>query len=129
MYYISLTVILLIFIWRIVSGFKKGLVQEIVSLIAMAIALVCLFLILSAVGNYMEEKIGKTIQMIVTLIVVCLIYRLISVIFTSFKLISKLPILHWADKLLGGVVGAAEAVLIVGFLVQIVKNWGLSILV
>lgn len=128
MYYIALIIIAIIFIWRITAGFRKGMVQEIISLIAMAIAGVCVILILGAIGSYLNQEIGKTIQMVVVLIVVCLIYRLVHVLFTSLELISKLPIVKGVDKLLGAAVGMAEAALIVGFIVYFLKNWGLSVL-
>lgn len=128
MYYIALIIIAIIFIWRITAGFRKGMVQEIISLIAMAIVGVCVILILGAIGSYLNQEIGKTIQMVVVLIVVCLIYRLVHVLFTSLELISKLPIVKGVDKLLGAAVGMAEAALIVGFIVYFLKNWGLSVL-
>lgn len=128
MYYIALIIIAIIFIWRIVAGFRKGMVQEIISLIAMGVAGFCVVLILGAVGSYLNREIGKTIQMVAVLIVVCLVYRLVHILFTSLELISKLPIIKGLDKLLGAVVGLAEAGLIVGFLVYFLKNWGLSIL-
>ena len=129
MYYIALIVIVLIFIWRIAAGFRKGMVQEIVSLVAMVVAGFCVVLILGAVGSYSNREIGKTIQIVAVLIVVCLIYRLVHILFTSLELISKLPIIKGLDKLLGAVVGLAEAVVIVAILVYFLKNWGLSVLV
>ena len=128
MYYIALIIIALIFIWRIATGFRRGMVQEIVSLIAMAAAGVCIFLIMGAVGNYLNHEIGKMVQIIVVLFVVCLVYRLVHILFTSLKLISKLPIIKGVDKLLGALIGCAEAALIVGILVYLLKNWGLSFL-
>lgn len=128
MYYIALVIIALIFIWRITTGFRKGMVQEIISLIAMAVAGVCIFLIMGAVGNYLNHEIGKMVQVIVALFVVCIVYRLVHVLFTSLELISKLPIIKGLDKLLGALIGCVEAVLIVAALVYLLKNWGLSIL-
>ena len=128
MYYISLIIITLIFIWRAAAGFRKGMVQEIISLIAMAVAGFCVILILGAVGSYLNREIGKSVEMAVVLFVVCLVYRLIQVLFTSLELISRLPVIKWLDKLLGIVVGLAEAGLLVGLLVYFLKNWGLSIL-
>lgn len=128
MYYIALIIIALIFIWRITIGFRKGMVQEIVSLIAMAVAGVCIFLIMGAVGNYLNHEIGKMVQVIIVLFAVCLVYRLVHVLFTSLELISKLPIIKGLDKLLGALIGCVEAVLIVAALVYLLKNWGLSIL-
>ena len=127
MYYAALVVIVFIFIWRIVAGFKRGMIQELVSLIAMVVAGFCMILILGAVGSYLEREIGQLIQFISVLLVVCIVYRLVNILFTSLKLISKLPIIRWVDKLLGVVVGGAEAVLLVGVAVHFLKNWGLSL--
>lgn len=126
MYYVALIIVALIFIWRITTGFKKGMVQEIVSLIAMVVAGVCVVLILAAIGSYIDKEIGQVIQMVLVLAVVCLVYRLINILFTSLELIAKLPVISWVDKLLGAAIGFAEAVVIVGLLVYLIKNWGLS---
>lgn len=128
MYYIALAIIIFIFIWRIVAGFRKGMVQELISLVAMAVAGVCVILILGAVGSYLDQEIGKVIQTVLVLFVVCFVYRLVHVLFVSLELVSKLPIVKSLDKLLGIVVGFAEAGLIVAVLVQLLKSWGISIL-
>ena len=128
MYYAALIIIALIFIWRMTVGFRKGLVQEIISLIAMAVAGVCVLLIFGAIGSYLNREIGKVVQMVIVLLVVCAVYRLIHVLFTSLELISKLPVIKWLDKLLGIVIGAGEAALIVGFIIYFLKSWGLSVL-
>lgn len=128
MYYIALIIIALIFIWRAVAGFRKGMVQEIISLIAMAVAGICILLILGAVGNYLNHEIGKAIQVLVVLLVVCVVYRLVNTLFVSLELIAKLPLIKWADKLLGAAVGCGEAALMVGVLVYLLKNWGMSFL-
>ena len=129
MYYFAFIIIVLIFIWRVAIGFRKGMVQEVISLIAMAVAGVFVVLILGAIGSYLNQEIGKVIQMVLVLFAVCLVYRLVHVLFTSLELVSKLPIIKGLDKLLGAVVGCAEAVLIVGLLVYLLKNWGLSMIV
>ena len=126
MYYAALIIIALIFIWRMTVGFRKGMVQEIISLIAMAV--VCVLLIFGAIGSYLNREIGKVVQMVIVLLVVCAVYRLIHVLFTSLELISKLPVIKWLDKLLGIVIGAGEAALIVGFIIYFLKSWGLSVL-
>lgn len=128
MYYAALIIIALIFIWRMTVGFRKGMVQEIISLVAMVVAGVCVLLIFGAVGSYLNREIGKVVQMIIVLLAVCAVYRLIHVLFTSLELISKLPVIKWLDKLLGILIGAGEAALIVGFVIYFLKSWGLSVL-
>ena len=110
------------------AGFKKGIAKEFISLVAMAVAGICVMLILSAVGSYMNREIGKVIQMVAVLAVVCVVYRIVSILLTSVKLIANLPIIKGIDKILGIVMGFAEAGIIVMLLVHFLKNWGLSLL-
>lgn len=128
MYYIALVIILLIFIWRIAAGFRRGMVQELIALIAVTVAGFCIVLILGAIGSYMNKEIAKAIEIAAVLFVVCLVYRLVHVLFTSLELISKLPVIKGLDKLLGAGLGVIEAGVIVGLLVYFLKNWGLSVL-
>ena len=94
MFYIALVIIILIFIWRITAGFRKGMVHELVSLIAVIVATFCIVLILGAVGSYMNQEIAKVIQMIVVLFVVCLVYRLVNIPFSFQELHFELPVLY-----------------------------------
>lgn len=128
MYYAALIIVALIFVWRMVAGFKKGMVQELISLIAMVVAGVCVILILGVIGSYLDREIAQVVKMVTVLSVVCLVYRLVNVLFTSLQLIAKLPIVRWIDKVLGIAVGFAEAGLLVMVFIHILKKWGLSIL-
>lgn len=127
MYYVALAIIVIIFLWRIKAGFKKGMIGEIISLISLVIAGFCLALILSAVGNYMNDQIGKVVQILIVLFVVCFIYRIANVLFTSLRLISKLPVIKGLNALLGAVLGAVEAVVIVVFAVRLLKYFSIAL--
>lgn len=126
MYYAALIIIALIFIWRIRAGFKKGMVHEIISLIATVAAGFCVLLILAAVESYFDKEIGQFIQFVLVLLAVGIVYRLINALFTSLQLISRLPVIKGLDKILGAAVGAAEAAVFVWILVYLIKGWGLS---
>lgn len=126
MYFVALIIIAFIFIWRIAAGFKKGMIREIISLIAMAVAGFCMLLIFGAVESYFNKEMGQLIQFVLVLLAVCAAYRLINLLFTSLQLISKLPLIKGVDKILGAAVGLAEAGIIVGILVHFIKSWGLS---
>ena len=128
MYYVALIIIALIFIWRIAAGFRKGMVQELISLIAVVAAGFCVILILGAIGSYIDQEIARLVQIVAVLFAVCLVYRLVHVLFTSLELISRLPVIRGLDRLLGAALGFAEAGVIVGLVVYFLKNWGLSVL-
>ena len=63
MYYFSLVIVALIFIWRIAAGVKKGMVKELISLIAMVAAGFCVILIMGALNSYFDQKIGQVVQL------------------------------------------------------------------
>ena len=111
-----------------VSGFRKGMVQEILSLIAMVVAGFCAYLLLGAVGSYLNREIGRLIQIIILLLIVCIVYKLANLIFTSISLVSRLPLIRSADKLFGAVFGILEGIIITCYILYWLKNWGLSVL-
>ena len=127
-FYLAVAAIVVIIIWRMVSGFRKGMGQEILSLIAMAVAGFCAYLLLGALGSYLNKEIGRLIQIIILLLIVCAVYKLANLIFTSIRLVSKLPVIRSADKLLGAVFGILEGIIITGYILYWLKNWGLSVL-
>ena len=127
-FYLAVAGIVVIIIWRMVSGFRKGMVQEILSLIAMAVAGFCAYLLLGAIGSYLNKEIGRLIQIIILLLIVCAVYKLANLIFTSIRLVSRLPVIRSADKLLGAVFGILEGIIITGYILYWLKNWGLSVL-
>ena len=127
-FYLAVIVIILIVIWRMRTGFRNGMVQELLSLVAMAIAGLCAYLILGAIGSYLNREIGRLIQIIVLLVAIGTVYKLANLIFTSIKLVSKLPVIRGADKLFGGILGIVEGLAIVMYVLYWLKNWGLSVL-
>ena len=127
-FYLAVAGIIIIISWRMVSGFRKGMVQEILSLIAMVVAGFCAYLLLGAVGSYLNREIGRLIQIIILLLIVCIVYKLANLIFTSISLVSRLPLIRSADKLFGEVFGILEGIIITGYILYWLKNWGLSVL-
>ena len=126
MYYVALIAIVLIFIWRIVAGFKKGMVQEVVSLVALAIGVVSAVLLVSAVSSFADKEIGQVIKTILLIVIVCVANRLIHLFLNSIGLVAKLPVIKGFDKLLGAAVGFVEGLAIVGAIVYVLKAWGLA---
>ena len=100
-FYLAVAGIIIIISWRMVSGFRKGMVQEILSLIAMVVAGFCAYLLLGAIGSYLNREIGRLIQIIILLLIVCIVYKLANLIFTSISLVSRLPVIRSADKFAG----------------------------
>ena len=102
-----------ILICMVMDGYQKGMVRSLISLISLLITCVVLFLIGNALGSYFD---GRFFNLIITLLLlgaIGVVHHLFNVVFFSAKMISKLPIVHSLDKLLGIVVGILETVLII----------------
>ena len=108
-----LTIIfLVVMLCGIVDGYKKGMVKEIISFISLIITCLVVVLLGNALSSYFDGKIINVIIMVLLLCLIGIVRHLLGVVFFSAKVISKLPIVHWLDKLLGVVVGILETVLI-----------------
>ena len=102
-----------ILLCMVVDGYKKGMVRALISLISLLITCVVLFLLGNALSSYFDGRFFNVIITLLLLAAIGLVHHLLNVVFFSAKVISKLPIVHSLDKLLGIVVGILETVLIV----------------
>ena len=110
---ILLVIVVVAGIFKLVDGYKKGIVKEVVSMIAMLV--LCLIAALAAYGVHSYHD-GKAFNVIVAIILFCLIvaaHHLLGLVLFPAKLLSKLPVFHLLDKLLGVVFGAFEVVLVI----------------
>ena len=123
---IMVLIVLLILVFKIVDGFKKGMIKEIISFISLLIMCVVVVLIGAGLHSYMEKKVLGIVIAVLLLTLVGIAHHLLKVVFFSAKLISKLPIIHTGDKLLGMVVGALEVVVMLWTLYTFIMYFGLG---
>ena len=97
---------------KIADGYKRGMVKEIISFISLVLMCVVVLLLGTALHSYMEKEIVGVIVAVLLLVILGIAHHLLRLVFFSAKLVSKLPIVHSFDKLLGMVAGLAEVVLI-----------------
>lgn len=105
-----LLVLLVLLICNVVGGYQKGMVKSIISLVSL-VAL-CVVAALITVGLQSYNK-GEIINVVIAVLLLCLlgiVQHLLNMVFFSAKMISKLPVVHSLDKLLGIVVGILETV-------------------
>ncbi len=102
----------LLLIFNIVSGYKRGMVKQVISLVSLVI--LCIVAVLAANGlqSYYDGKYVNIAVVVISLAILGVVHHLLGIVFFSAKLITKLPVISWVDKLLGIVFGALETVLI-----------------
>ncbi len=108
---VLLIVLGIVLLWRVSVGVKRGVVREALSLInvlfvALVIGLVCMIMEAYHAENYM----GMVVNMLV-IVALSIVYSVVKLVFFPAKVITKLPVLSSADKLLGLVFGVAEALI------------------
>ncbi len=111
---INIFVVMVVFllIIKIVDGYKKGMVKEIISFISLIFLCLVGVLAANALGSYYDGKFLNVVVMVVFLGILGLVHHLINVAAFPAKLVAKLPVVHSVDKLLGVVVGILETLLI-----------------
>ena len=117
----------LILVCSMADGYKRGMVRSLISFISLIIACVVLGLIGSALSNYRDGKIYNVIIMVVLLCLIGILKHLLGVVFFSAKLITKLPVVSLADKVLGTVFGVLETVLILWMIYAFVMMLDLGV--
>lgn len=108
-----LMIVVIIFaVYKVVDGYKKGMVKEIISLVSMAVLCAVAALIAGGVSSYNDGKIFNVAVAVILLVLLGIAHHLLKLVFFSAKLVSKLPVIHFANKLLGVVFGVFEVVLL-----------------
>lgn len=100
-------------IGKMAQGYKRGMVKEIISFISLIVVCLIIALLANGLRNYLEQEMVNLVVTIILLAVIIVIHSFISVFFFTAKVISKLPVVSWVDKLMGIFVGALEAVLFI----------------
>lgn len=124
-----LAIIVFIFlICKVVEGFKRGMVKEIISFISLIVLCVVVVLIGAGLQSYLEKEFVGVAAAVLLLAVLGIAHHLLGVVFFSAKMIVKLPIVHWVDKLLGMAVGVLETVLILWTIYAFIMSFGLGMI-
>ena len=125
---IMVLVVLLILVSKMVDGYKKGMVKEVISFISLIVLCTVAALISLGLHSYMEKEFVGVFVAILLLCILLIAHQLLGIVFFPAKLVSKLPVIHWVDKLLGMVVGALEVVLIIWTVYLFIMYMGLGML-
>ena len=125
---ILLLIVLVLAIVKVADGYKKGMVKEIISFVSLIIMCVVVLLLGVGLHSYMEKEIIGVVIAVLLLVILAIAHHVLKLIFFSAKLISKLPIVHSIDKLLGMVVGVLEVVLILWTVYTFIMYFGMGMI-
>lgn len=119
-------VVLFLFIWRVRRGYDCGMMQEIANILSGAVALVCVALLFLAISSVRGKTTHVLAASIVALILLGICFKVCSLIFRPLLGIKNISIVGGINKILGAVLGAAEACLLVYLLFNLLNYFGIS---
>lgn len=109
---IVLLVTIVLLVIKILDGYKKGMVKEIISLVSLTLMCIVVVIVGAALHFVKANQIAGVLVMILLLAVLGIAHHFLRLIFFSAKLISKLPVISFGNKILGMIVGALEVLLL-----------------
>ena len=110
-----------VIIWRIFRACKTGFAKELDNTISIIFAVFIGFYIYKTANGFVEERYGRVIAFIALIAAILLIYKIVNLIMTAFKLFAKLPAVRVIDKFLGLFLGALEGVVIDMALIEVLQ--------
>ena len=113
---VILIVVVCLLLWRMSYGANNGLFAEAAGLIATLAAFISIYYIIKIAGDILSIKLGAVIPKIGYLFVAFLIYKVMNSLGEQLRKIKNIPILGGMDRLLGAVLGAVEALIIIRFI-------------
>lgn len=109
---IVLIIMVIVLAAAVAGGYKNGFVRTVISLVSLIITCAVVSLIGYGVKSYFEGSIFNVVAMVLLLCLVGIVRHLLNVVFFSAKVISKLPVISYGDKLLGIVFGVLETAVV-----------------
>lgn len=107
-----LAAVLILAVINVVTGYKKGMVKAIISLVSLVVLCVVGLLLANGISSYNDGNFFQVVLVIILLGAIGLAHHMLGIVFFSAKLVAKLPVVHSVDKLMGIVFGILETALI-----------------
>lgn len=123
-----LIVVVIYALFKVADGYKKGIVKEIVSLVTLCVMGIMIVLISKGLHSYMEKEVVGVIIAVVLMALLGAVHHLLNVVLFSAKMISKLPVIHWVNKVLGAVFGVLEVILTLQIVYVLIMYFGLGMI-
>lgn len=119
---VTLLAVVILTVWMMIRGYKKGMAKELSGLVALFAAFVVLALGLMLVSSFKQGEMKNTLYSVILLVLFGLVYGIVKFFLRSAKAISSLPIIKFFDSVLGIGVGLVKAVLVIWIVFMLCAN-------
>ncbi len=119
---ITLICSVLLVLFMVTHGYKRGMAKELSGLIALLAGLVVLALTIMLSTSFSAGEMTNTIYTLILFVAFGMAYGMVKFVLRSAKIVSKLPILHFLDAVMGSVVGFCKSVVIIWIVFLLCEN-------
>lgn len=110
---VTLLGVIILTLFLIVHGYKKGLTREISGLVALFAGLFVLAIAIMLSTSFSAGEMTNTVYSIILLVLFGAAYGIVKFLLRSAKAVSTLPIIHFLDSVMGSVIGVFKTLVIV----------------
>ncbi len=110
---------LLMLIVCVKRGYANGFAWELRKLISIAVAVICLILIIALKGAVSDHKYSSAIVIAGAIVILSLGWKFIRMVMGLLSGLTELPVLGTLDSLLGAVAGALECAAVIWIVYRI----------
>ncbi len=119
---VLLIAVILVAVWRMAVGYKRGMVKELISMVGLIFAAIVGFLAVSGLQGYARNNFIEVIVCVVMIAIVAVVHSVLKLVLFPAKLVTSLPVVSLANKICGIVFGLAESVVIYWILCYALVN-------
>lgn len=103
------------------------MLKEIINILSLIVACVCIVLLFLTVSSVAAKTFSTFAVCMAGLIGIGIVYKLCNLIFKPIEAIFHISIIHGLDKLLGAVMGFAEAAIFSYFIYRVIDYFGIYV--
>lgn len=111
---------------NIISGYRKGLIKELINCISLLVSSVTAVLLSSVLKSYTEKQFVQMITIVIMILVVSIANKLLKMALEGIKILVELPIINFVNKLAGAFFGVAKTLLLVWFALCLIGMFDLG---
>ena len=95
-----------------ITGFRRGLVEGVIRITSYALGIAVLVVLAKGIGCFIQGSMLNVLMALILLVIIRILHRLIKLLLDSCRLVSRLPIVKWLDRMAGTLLGIAQVVCI-----------------
>lgn len=110
------------------KGFSNRIMKETVNILSAVVSLVCVALIFFAINSVIAKAMSTLTVCIIGLILLGIAFKICRLIFNPILALGNIPVIGGLNKVMGAVMGAAEAFALAYLLYKVLDYMGIYVL-